>query len=130
MQNYSQALDLDMLNRRYWHRRMQQCKAEFKKRQPQPINSSSSSPSFSDKLQSPSSKDWSGTDSSTRPTTKPIVAKSITSPLGHQPTQVEPSFQADPEVMYREDSVANGSAKGRPIPSSSKPSRPIKYQVR
>ena len=34
VQNYSHALNIDMLNQRYWHRRVQQCKAEFKANQP------------------------------------------------------------------------------------------------
>ena len=134
MQNYSQTLDLDMLNRRYWHRRMQQCKAEFKARQPQPVNPSSSSPSFSNKLQSSSHKDWSMANGSPQSSTKPILSKAVTPavipPLDTHPSHVEPSNPSAPELGYEDDRAANGIVKGRPLSTSSKPSRPIKYQVR
>ena len=130
MQNYSQALDLDMLNRRYWYRRMQQCKAEFKTRQPHSMIPSSPSPSFSNKIQPPSSKNWVVADGPNRSSAKPIVSKSAPPSLVEQPAQVEPSIQLDPRLIHKENGATNEIAKGRPIPAQSKPSRPIKYQVR
>ena len=126
MQNYSQTLDLDMLNQRYWHRRMQQCKAEFKTRLPQPVTTASASPSFSDKLQSPTSPDLSYTGSPTPASVTPSVSKSVDSRYMEQTPPEHSSSKSDPRLAYSQ----KGMEKGRPIPASSKPSRPIKYQVR
>ena len=144
MQNYSHALDVDMLNQRYWHRRMQQCKAEFKANYSRPTapklasNSVNLSPhsSFEDPLpssaQSPTAQSrtisMAGTQS--RPLSKTVIPKPLTQPMDASVSDRLPDeqpSQVDPWLTSSRDGLAN---RERPIPTSSKPSRPIKYQVR
>ncbi|MEM9220027.1 MAG: hypothetical protein AAGD25_37585 [Cyanobacteria bacterium P01_F01_bin.150] len=146
MQNYSHALDVDTLNRRYWHRRMQQCKAEFKsnpsrsstpKSLPNSVNRSSnlsfdaqtqSSPRF--KKSHHRSASVNAMDASqSRPSSKNEMhhssqnyASSSSERLPYpdeQPSQPDPRLTSDKNTVPRE----------HPVPSS-KSSRPIKYQVR
>ena len=144
MQNYSHSLDLDMLNQRYWHRRMQQCKAEFKVNYSRPAapklasNSVSLSPhsSFEDPLpssaqpfsaQSPSaqSRSISMTETQSRPLSKTVMPQPMDASVSDRVPEEQPS-QPEPWQL----SNSSGFAKDRPILASSRTSRPIKYQVR
>ena len=144
MQNYSHALDVDMLNQRYWYRRMQQCKAEFKASYSRPVapklasnsvNLSTHSSSVDDPLPSstqsptPSFQEISITGTQSRSLSRTVIPKPLSQPMAASVSDRVPEeqpSQPDPWVT----ASSNGLTKERPILASSKSSRPIKYQVR
>lgn len=106
MQHYSQSLDLDQLNQRYWYRRMQQCKAEFKSRSPR-------SPITTSEHHSASTGARAGRD-------VPESSPSRTTSRSSARMSETPSKPVTVAV----------TAKDVSSHASSKPARPIKYQVR